>query len=440
MCEEGRQAGRALRRRSCVGCADMMRARALIRTAWRSVGWHASAVTWVLLQQAVVRALVAVKFLLLGRMLGPAAVGAIGGAMLALTIAEALSDTGLAQAIVQARDAPTDAQLGGALTMLALRGVVIGCFGFALAPLLASAFRLGDERSLFFLAAVAPLFRGMISPAYFVAQRERQFRYVACVETSAGLTDCATAVGLAAGGVGPAAALVGTLCADLLKVALSWKTLSTRVPIGASWKGVADYLRFSRWVWGASVVTLALNQFDKVFVARLLGAESLGAYQVASRLAQMLLADGAMAMSQYLFPTLAAHHREHPRLTAQRFLRTLVVAACLLTVCAIGLRAIAEPLVIAVLGRGWLSAIPLFRAFVVNMSVCALIALLVAYVRAAGMPKAVTQATILQGMLLVVLVPLAFRWWGVIGIVRATTAGLSATALYLSIVVAKSLR
>ena len=87
-----------------------MRATALIRTAWRSVGWHASAVTWVLLQQAVVRALVAVKFLLLGRMLGPAAVGAIGGAMLALTIAEALSDTGLAQAIVQARDAPTGAQ------------------------------------------------------------------------------------------------------------------------------------------------------------------------------------------------------------------------------------------------------------------------------------------------------------------------------------------
>ncbi|HZZ02708.1 MAG TPA: PST family polysaccharide export protein, partial [Paraburkholderia sp.] len=54
----------------------------------------ASAATWVLLQQFAVRGLVAVKFLAIGRMLGPAAIGSVSVALLAVAIAEALSDTG----------------------------------------------------------------------------------------------------------------------------------------------------------------------------------------------------------------------------------------------------------------------------------------------------------------------------------------------------------
>lgn len=56
---------------------------------------------WVLLQQVVVRGFVALKFLAIGRILGPEAIGAVSIALLAVAIAEALSDTGLAQAVVQ---------------------------------------------------------------------------------------------------------------------------------------------------------------------------------------------------------------------------------------------------------------------------------------------------------------------------------------------------
>lgn len=398
----------------------------------RRTSWDESAAIWVLLQQGIGRVAVAAKFLLLGRMLGPAAVGAIGAALLALAIAEALSDTGLAQAIVQAREAPTATQLGGALTTLAVRGAAIGGLGLALAPLLASAFHLGAQWTLFALAAIAPLVRGLVSPAYFVAQRERRFRYIAKVETSSALVDCGVALGLAASGVGPVAALLGTLCADSLKVVLTWSTLRARVPLGASWSGVAEYLRFSRWIWGASVVNLMLNQFDKVIVARLLGPASLGAYQVASKLAQLLLADAAIAAAQYLFPTLAAHHREHPQAAARRFGRIVVAGVCALASAVIVLRALAEPLVVLALGQAWLSAVPLFRAFVINMAIGALIALLVADLRAIGIPSAVTHASVLQAMLLVVAVPLAFRQWGVVGVVWASTAGLSVAALYMS--------
>ena len=82
-------------------------------------------------------------------------------------------------------------------------------------------------------------------------------------------------------------------------------------------------MNFSRWIWAGSVVNLLLNQFDKVLVGKLLGPAQLGAYQMSSKLAQMLLADAAIAMSQYLFPTFSAHHRREAGSAARLFKRYL---------------------------------------------------------------------------------------------------------------------
>ena len=113
---------------------------------------------WVLLQQVVVRGFVAVKFLAIGRILGPEAIGAVSIALLAVAIAESLSDTGLAQAVVQGRESPTHGELGAVWTTLAARGVLIGLLIAALAPFMSSQFHLGGSIGLLLLAALLPSF------------------------------------------------------------------------------------------------------------------------------------------------------------------------------------------------------------------------------------------------------------------------------------------
>ena len=98
--------------------------------------------------------------------------------------------------------------------------------------------------------------------------------------------------------------LIGLVAGESLKSTLTWATMKPRPPIRAVWSGIGHYVGFSRWIWAGSVINLLLNQFDKVVVGKLLGPAQLGAYQMSSRLAQMLLADAAFAMSQYLFPDL----------------------------------------------------------------------------------------------------------------------------------------
>jgi PST family polysaccharide transporter len=391
----------------------------------------ASAATWVLLQQFAVRGLVAIKFLAIGRMLGPAAIGSVSVALLAVAIAEALSDTGLAQAVIQGEHAPTRPQLSAVWTTLTARGVLISLLLVASAPLLSSQFHLDGSLVLIQLAALLPLLRGLASPAYYVVQRERRFQHIAGVEVAAAFVDCSVGLTLAYFGAGAASVLIGLVAGETLKSVLTWATMTPRPPVRAVWSGIGQYVGFSRWIWASSVINLLLNQIDKVVVGKLLGPTQLGGYQMSSRLAQMLLADAAIAMSQYLFPTFAAHHRRNGQ-AASRLIRIyLLVAAVGLAAFVELLRLIAEPMFSLILGAAWLPAVPLFRILVINMAIGALIAVLVSYLRAVGDAKATVHASAIQVVVLLVSAPLAVRWWGVTGIAWSMTLGLGCAAAWM---------
>jgi O-antigen/teichoic acid export membrane protein len=301
-------------------------------------GLGPSAPTWVLMQQLVVRGLVAVKFLALGRILGPSAIGSVSIALLAVAIAESLSDTGLPQAVIQGGNAPTRSELSAVWTTLATRGVLVALLLIALAPVMNSQFHLGNALALLQLAAVLPLIRGVASPAYFVVQRNRGFQHIAGIEMAAAFVDCCIGLTFAFGGAGAYSLLVGMIVGDTLKSALTWATMTPRPPLRPAWSGIGHYLGFSRWIWAGSVVNLLLNQFDKIVVGKLLGPAQLGAYQMSSKLAQMLLTDAAFAMGQYLFPTFSAQHRHDARVAARLVKLYLVVVAGGLTMFVVLLR------------------------------------------------------------------------------------------------------
>ncbi|HEV3105458.1 MAG TPA: oligosaccharide flippase family protein [Trinickia sp.] len=387
-------------------------------------GFTPSAATWVLLQQVAVRGLVAIKFLVIGRILGPAAIGSVSVALLAVAIAESLSDTGLAQAVIQGHEMPTRNELGAVWTTLVARGLFVALLLIALAPLMQSQFHLGGSLLLLQLAAALPLIRGIASPTYFVVQRERRFQHIAAIEITAAFTDCCIGLALAFGGAGVYAVLIGMIVGEGLKSGLTWVTMVPRPPLRLRWSGIGHYIGFSRWIWASSVVNLVLNQFDKVIVGKLLGPVQLGAYQMSSRLAQMLLADAALAMSQYLFPTFSAHHRNDARRAARIFRLYLVAVACGLAVVVVVLRMFARPLFLLVLGEQWLQAVPLFRIFAINMAIGALIAVLVSYLRALGDARATAQASGMQVIVLFSVVPFAAHYWGVTGIAWSITVGL----------------
>lgn len=388
---------------------------------------------WVLIQQVAVRGLIALKFLLAARLLGPEQIGLVGIATLSLAIVESLSDTGLSQAVVQRHSKISSQQAGAVWTLQMSRGLVLALALLVLAVPIAALFKVSASAGLVALAAVIPLLRNAFNPGVFLVQRDRNFRQLSFYEASAALLDFATTLLLIHLGFGAASILLGNIASDCVKLVLSWTWF--RVPLQPTfqWRLIRELTSFGKWVWGSSVVTLVLNQLDKVLVARFLGTTEFGLYQVASRIAQLVVADGAVALGQYLFPTFAQRHRVARQAGKDYFvwvMRRLIPVAGFI---ALLLAVMAAFIVNMVLGPEWLAAVPVLRVMALSMFMGGIIAILVAYCRAVGAPQIVTQAVAVQLFVLVLAAPVLIWQLGGVGMALASALALTAATAYFAL-------
>lgn len=385
---------------------------------------------WVLIQQVAVRGLIALKFLLAARLLGPEQIGLVGIATLSLAIVESLSDTGLSQAVVQRHSKISPQEAGAVWTLQMSRGLVLAIALLLLAVPIAALFKVSASAGLVALAAVIPLLRNAFNPGVFLVQRDRNFRQLSLYEASAALLDFATTLLLIHLGFGAVSILLGNIAGDCVKLVLSWTWF--RVPLQPTfqWRLIRELTSFGKWVWGTSVVTLVLNQLDKVLVARFLGTTEFGLYQVASRIAQLVVADGAVALGQYLFPTFAQRHRVAQQSAKDYFVWVMKRLIPLASVIALLLAVMAGFIINMVLGPEWLAAVPVLRVMALSMFMGGIIAILVAYCRAVGAPQIVTQAVTIQLFVLVLAAPLLIWQLGSVGMALAGALALAAATTY----------
>jgi O-antigen/teichoic acid export membrane protein len=388
-------------------------------------------VMWVVIQQVAVRGLIAFKFLLAARLLGPELIGLVGIATLSLAIVESLSDTGLSQAVVQRHTKINPQEAGAVWTLQMSRGLVLAIALLLLAVPIAALFKVSESAGLVALAAVIPLLRNAFNPGVFLVQRDRNFRQLSLYEASAALLDFATTLLLIQLGFGAASILLGNIASDCVKLVLSWTWLRIALQPTFQWRHIRELTSFGKWIWGTSVVTLVLNQLDKVLVARFLGTTEFGLYQVASRIAQLVVVDGAVALGQYLFPTFAKLHRSSPD-AARNYLSwimwRLVPGAATVALLLI---VTAGALVNLVLSSEWSAAALLLRFLAVPMCLGAIIAVLVAYLRGTGKPKTVTQATLIQLVLLVLAAPPLLYYFAAIGMASSLAIAGTAAVAYM---------
>jgi len=388
-------------------------------------------VAWVLLQQVAVKSLVLIKFLLAARILGPQQFGVLGVAFTALAIVESLSDTGLAQALVQRREASTPRELGGVWTLQMFRGLLAGLAMFVCAPWIAAGFGIPESGHLVALAAVVPLVRNAVNPGFLLLQRSRDFRSIALTESSVLLLDAALGLSLLAAGMGPVAILIGGVMGDALRALVSWTWFRCPIEPHARWREISGLGRFGFWIWGTSALAVLINQFDKLVVARWLGPTQFGLYQTSSRLAQLGIADLASAAGNYLFPTLARLHHQDPAAGRRYFYKSLALVGAATGTLALGIGVFAPFLLSTALGSQWLPAAPVLRALCVAMWIGSLIAVCVAYLRARGWPNTIVVAVVIQFAVLLLISYPAATHGGAVGMAAATAVAGFASLVYM---------
>lgn len=390
------------------------------------------ALRWLLLQTGVVRLTSLCKLLVVASILGPEAMGVFALVLMMLATAELLSDTGLQAAIIQDPHVPDALKLGAVWVVMALRGLGIACVLALCAPLVARFFEIEGQTGLFVAASGIALVRGTIHPRFFLLQRDRRFDLTSPIEMTAAVADAFVSVSLAFADLGPAALVGGAFAAEFARVGGSWLT-ARHIPmrIHTRLRLIRDYAMYGQWVWGASCITLVLNNFDKLIVGKVLGAHQLGLYQTALRVSQMAVSDLYAMLAIYMLPTMAGQHRQSPLLARAYMLKVLgcvlLMAAFTASLIALG----AQFILTHALGPQWLDAELVLQVGCLTTVLGAGIAILVTYHKATGRTRQVAMATALQ---LVVVVPMAL-WlglqWGAVGVVVANGLALLAALAFL---------
>ena len=381
---------------------------------------------WIVLDQVASRASVGIKFLLVAIWLGPDAIGTASLALIVLQVVECLTETGLVQAYVQSKET-ISRQTAAAIWWTQLgRGGLVSVALAALAIPLGNFFGLQDASAVIFLTVPVPLLRNAYSLGLSQAYKDCDFRSLAAINVMGAIVDLIATAVACQNGMGAMSIIVGNLLCEAFKFVASWARFPMKQWLHPDWRSTRHLNRYGRWIWIHSVMNLFCNQYDKLVIAKLLGAGALGNMQMASKASQLIYMDVANTAAHFIFPKLSAKNRESTASATSYFQRVyrqltwtflLVTPVAAFAAITIGYR----------LAEAWQPAAAVFLLLIPGQFLSAVNAVLSAHLRALGRPKKVFQSAAAQALIMVlVTTPLCFQFGLKGAILGNTLAALAA--------------
>jgi PST family polysaccharide transporter len=372
------------------------------------------------------------KLLALARLLGPGEFGRYSFAMIWVVIAEGLSEFGFRQAIVQQPEESQGPEIGALNALLLLRGLAIA--GVMLGVAVGYRRLAPTVVDLVSIACIAflPLVRSLYLASYSVAMRRLEFRRLFWFETTWRALDLAlTLLLVLLVSATSRMSIYASTAGELSALALAGLLLHNELVFSRRISLIRPLVRYGRWIWAQSILTVLVNQFDKLFIAGRFGTLAMGGYHGVNRILQTLMADPFLMLANVWFPKIAMEFRNDPD-SARDHVVELIQISSLILCLLILLMAFGKTLLIRVfLGADWLLYAKLVPIFASSMALGALIGLLVTWHRAVGTPQMVTLGAILQSVVYIGGVLSLGQARGIEGVARAVNASLIVIALVL---------
>lgn len=366
---------------------------------------------------------------LLARLLGPEGRGELALVLLYPVLALGLTGLALNDAIVYraARGVAPRRLAPSALLLAAVAGVVVVVAGAALAPVLLAGHAAAVIRSgmLYFLMVPAGLAALHIGAVF---QGRLEYGVWNAVRGSTTLATVAGVAGLALAGLAEVetvtlAYLCGFCASAALAVAVAHRRRWLPAPVDRPELG--QLLRFALPLQAGVVIQLVNERLDQILIAHLLTPTDLGLYVAAMAIAA-IPSIPALTLANVAYPRIAAVADAADRgPVVERYLRLAIFLA---GAVAIVLHVAALPLVTALYGPAFATAVPILEWYAVGAVALAARAVLAQAVKAAGRPMLASAAELCGLAVNVGLLLLLLPRVGVVGAAMAY-AGMQATAL-----------
>ncbi|MFT7841040.1 oligosaccharide flippase family protein [Saccharothrix sp. BKS2] len=280
---------------------------------------------WLFLVNVVSKGSQVAVTLVLAAFLTPGALGLVALAVALVNIGQVVQSMGVYDVI--SRTAGDPRRVAGTLLVLSAgAGAVSALVLVAAADEVARALDAPGAAPLVRLAALSLPFSAVAGVQMGLLHRDLDFRRRLLPDAGGAVLGAAVAIALAVGGAGPYAPVLGLLCtavsAPLLAV-----LVGVRVRPGWDAAAAGESLRWIAVVGPGALVAVLLINVDYLAVARVLGAEAVGAYSLAYRIAWVPYILVAVVLGGVLLPLCAELLREGRELSGVVGRFTLAVLA-----------------------------------------------------------------------------------------------------------------
>ena len=311
-------------------------------------------VGWMVASQGSTQITAFITSVAIAHLMSPHDVGIATEAVVFASLTLVITDFGLGAVIVQ-RPHLTELDMATAFWANVVLGAVLTAIGVGLSWPIAALYGTPEVQPLFAVLSFSFLFTGPGITQAMLLTRHLDFGKLQRRVIVATTLSSATAIGLAAAGVGPWAIIAQLLVISGVSTVLAWFVSPWRPTWAFSWESLRGMLRFASHTFGANAVSWAQLNADNFLVGRFVGAALLGSYSIAASTSLTPLNRIAGPITEVFFP--AFSRLREPDRIALAWMRGLCMVALVVVPITLGLVVIGQEFVIALFGRKWYHAV-----------------------------------------------------------------------------------
>jgi O-antigen/teichoic acid export membrane protein len=359
-------------------------------------------ISWVGAFRVTTRGVSFARTIVLARILTPAQFGIFGIATLIISFLEILTETGINVFLIQKKDR-VEEYINTAWVVSIFRGIIIAFVVALLAPVISGIFNSPESTNAIYLISVVALLRGFINPSLVKFQKELRFNHEFRFKFAVFVLDSTVAILVSLITKSAIGMVWGLIAGAALEVVLSFLFLKPRPTWNYNSKQFGEIVRSGKWITGAGIFQFLFRQGDDAIVAKIMGENSLGIYQVAYKIASLPISEITDVFGRVTFP-LYVKIADDKRRLQKAFMKTTTVTSVLAISIGIFLFVFGQQLILLLLGDKWIAVVPLVRILSIFGVVQAITNSMNAFLLALEKQRYVTVSSLVQVTVLIALI------------------------------------
>lgn len=318
-----------------------------------------SGLVWNTVERLVTSGIQFVLTIILARLLSPDDYGIIAMPAIFMAIAQVLIDSGFANALIRKPDL-NEKDLSTALYFNVLVGIGVYFALFISSPLIADFFNTPILSKLLKVTAIVVFLNSLGIVQQAVLTKRMDFKSQAVISAISTFVSGAIGVWMAYNGYGVWALVFQQVSAALLRVVLLW-IYGKWHPF---WMWSNDSFHYL-WNFGSKVVFIGIldsiyNNVYAFIIGKMYNQKDLGNYTRAQQFAELPANNLSGIVQRITFPLLSEIQNDDVRLSSI-FLRLIELLSLLVAPLIFSLAAMANPLIMSLLGKEWEGCVLLFQ-------------------------------------------------------------------------------